>query len=354
MQEIFQVALDLDGDFQAWDAKIAPAWDYRMTPNTPEARAAYDAKLQNLFLAGRGAPPEIHAYASLKRCWIWGFYRTTRMFLLRDLLEMINWLLRFPEPDLPGAPMSGHGPTPTQKQYIPAVLTTRNLCMRHSMATTHLVEVIEKTCSALIGSFTVPIHLKSFDDVVGMRGYVCIWPLGIMDSVLSSRLVPDINGSKSPQSSTHSPPANFSPSPTMQSSPEPFQSNISSGIKDAYAEAPPFTELSHIIQKSESDQFSDASNRPVKSTPLLDVKAKKNHVFDSNPPHPYDLLLDIPYLDYNIPEPKKMDVPARREWINRLMYYAGVELGLKKALYVPFTEGFMPIVKPSVDYILGR
>jgi hypothetical protein len=87
---------------------------------------------------------------------------------------------------------------------------------------------------------------------------------------------------------------------------------------------------------------------------VLDPTAKKGHLFDSNPTHPYDHPLDLPPLDFDIVEPKKIDVAARREWVNRLLYYISSELGIKKALYVPLTEGFLPTVKPQVDYILGR
>lgn len=345
MQEILQAAIQLESDFQAWESAITPAWDYQMAPNTPEARAAYDEKWQSLFLACRGAPPEIHAYPSLKRCWIWGFYRTTRVFLLRDLLEMLNWMLRFPEPALSYMSQSGCGPTALDGESILTAFSTRSLRMRHSAVTTHLVEVVEKNSSALLGSFVVPIHLKSYHDVVGMRGYVCLWPLGIMDAALSSGLVPDINA---PQ-----PPAHFPSDQLLSPNSDSFRPNEDSNLKHAYAVAPQFSELSTIISNKDGDQTSSASNSPVNNIPAYDHMAKKNHVFDSNPAHPYDGPLNLP-PDLEVPEPKRMDVAARREWINRLMYYVAMELGLKKALYVPLTEGYLPIVKPGVDRILGR
>ncbi|KNG43956.1 acyl-CoA oxidase [Stemphylium lycopersici] len=339
---VYEAALELDGDYQAWESAITPAWSYQMTPNTPEARSAYDAKWQALFLGCRGAPEEIHAYPSLKRCWIWGFYRTSRIFLLRDLLEMLNWMLRFPEPAPPFAPASDRGSAAPQGRFIPTALSNENLRTRHAAATNHLVEVIEKTCSALIGSFTVPIHLKSYDDVVGC-----------MDAALSSGLIPDINASSgSPQSSNHLSPPHASQYQGPHS-PESFESSPQSEIRHAYATAPQFEELSNIVPKPESDQTSNAGNSPINSTPVFDPNAKKDHIFDSNAAHPYDRPLDFP-LDLDIAEPKKMDVAARKEWINRLLYYVASELGLKKGLYVPFTEGLLPIVKPEVDHILGR
>jgi hypothetical protein len=86
---------------------------------------------------------------------------------------------------------------------------------------------------------------------------------------------------------------------------------------------------------------------------VLDSAAKKGHLFDSSPAHPYDQSLDLPPLDFGIPQPKRIDVAARREWLNRLLYYIS-ELGIKKALYVPLTEGYIPTVKPSIDRIMGR
>jgi hypothetical protein len=128
------------------------------------------------------------------------------------------------------------------------------------------------------------------------------------------------------------------------------------GVKSevhTYATAPQFSELSHILPKTESEQKSLPGSSPLNSTPVLDSAAKKGHLFDSSPAHPYDQSIDLPPLDLAIPEPKRIDVAARREWLNRLLYYIS-ELGIKKALYVPLTEGYIPTVKPSIDRIMGR
>jgi hypothetical protein len=37
-----------------------------------------------------------------------------------------------------------------------------------------------------------------------------------------------------------------------------------------------------------------------------------------------------------------------------MLYYIGTELGIKKALAVPFMEGYYQIVKAQVDSISGR
>jgi hypothetical protein len=361
LQELLQTALELEGDFLAWESTVTPAWNYNVMPNTPEHRSTYDVKWQNLFLGCRGAPPEIHSYPSMKRCWIWGFYRTSRIFLLRDMLEMLNWMFRFPEPGPPFVSTgSSRNHAVTEGQSLPTALSNMNLRMRHAVATAHLVDIIEKNCSALISSFTVPIHLKSYEDVVGMRGMICLWPLGIMDAVLSSGLVPDTNGPSTPASTASVPtqPAHshntldVPPPPLVHASSSASSSSLQS--ENSYANAPQFSDLANIRPKSESDQISNSSSSPLASTPVLDPTAKKGHLFDSNPTHPYDHPLDLPPLEFDIVEPKKIDVAARREWVNRLLYYISSELGIKKALYVPLTEGFLPTVKPQVDYILGR
>ncbi|KAF1940950.1 hypothetical protein EJ02DRAFT_213662 [Clathrospora elynae] len=365
LQEILQTALELDGDFQTWETTVTPAWQYSMVPNTSEARSGYDMKWQRLMLECRGAPEEIHSYTSLKRCWIWGFYRTSRIFLLRDMLEILNWMFRFPEPAPPLVPVGSSRATThasnTQGQSVPSGLSDMTLRMHHSFATAHLVDIIEKNCSALISSFHVPIHLKSFDDVVGMRGYICIWPLGIMDAVLSSGLVPDMNAPENPAGTNHASTqasSFFQPSNVVLNS-IPGTSNIPPPSTqpdnlNSYATAPQFSELSNIRPKSESGQIPMSANSPSDSTPVLDPTAKKGHIFDSSPAHPYDHPVDLPPLDTDVVKPRKIDVAARREWVNRMLYYIATELGIKKALYVPLTEGFMQTVKPSVDVILGR
>jgi hypothetical protein len=359
LQELLQTALELEGDFLAWESTITPAWNYKVMLNTPENQSTYGVEWQNLFLGCRGAPKEIHSYPSMKRCWIWGFYRTSRIFLLRDMLEMLNWMFRFPEPGPPFMFMgSSHNMSDTQAQSLPTALSNMNLRMRHAVATAHLVDTIEKNCSAVISSFTVPIHLKSYDDVVGMRGMICLWPLGIMDAVLSSGLVPDTNASSS---STNTTPAPAQSSAHFRPVPPPSLvhatstgSSSSQQSENSYATAPQFSELANIRPKSEIDQLSNVSSSPLTSTPVLDPSAKKGHIFDSNPTHPYDHPLDLPPTDFAIAEPKRLDVAARREWLNRLLYYIATELGIKKALYIPITEGFMTTVKPQVDNILGR
>jgi hypothetical protein len=37
-----------------------------------------------------------------------------------------------------------------------------------------------------------------------------------------------------------------------------------------------------------------------------------------------------------------------------MLYYAAADLGIKKGMYVPLTEGLLPRVKVEVDAALGR
>lgn len=373
LQEILQTALDLDGEFQAWETTIPPSWRYQLDPNTPEIRSTYDAKWQKLVLGSRGAPEEIHSYSSLKICWVWGFYRTSRIFLLRDLLEILNWMFRLPEPDPFVLPMdmTRNGSSFTAVSNDPSVIDLDNMALRirHSFATVHMVNIIEKSCSAILGNFTVPMYTKSSEDVAGIRGYVCLWALGTMDAVLGSGLVPDLRAPNSPPDTVHSSPQTptFPRAPglagkgsvSFNSAPQYMPTPFNSG----YAPATHWTDFPSLPPTPTTGQPHLVEPTPILHTPniiqsttrpVFAYSANKNHIFDSNPPHPYDFPVNLPTLDFNITKPKTIDTAARREWLNSMLYYIGTELGIKKALHVPLTEGYMPIVKPSVDHILGR
>jgi hypothetical protein len=371
LAELLQAALDLDQKYQTWETTIPLIWRYKMEPNTPEVRATYEGKWQRLILSGRGAPEEIHSYSNLKRCWVWGFYRTSRIFLLRDLLEILNWMFRLPDADpVSIAPLSPHfaSPFPLENQVAPVTFDSTALRIHHSFATAHLVAVIEKSCSAILGSFTVPVYGKSYDDVMGMRGYVNLWPLGIMDAVLRSGLVPDSQAASTPPSSTgYSPPQSSSPAPvpdvltrnmhhpyptpgytttattTTQSPP----TGIFKKEEEEEQEEPSF--LAPLIPGAPHERHSFTHPRP----PAYNPTAPKTHIFDSSAPHPYDLPLPLPSLDFEITPQRKIDVQARREWINAMLFYAARELGIKKGMYVPLTEGLLEVVRGRVGGALG-
>ncbi|KAH6639835.1 hypothetical protein C7974DRAFT_410787 [Boeremia exigua] len=395
LSELLQAALDLDAQYQNWENNKPAIWDYSATPNTPATRATYPRVWQALILGARGAPQEIHAYPNLKRCWVWGFYRTSRMFLLRDLLEMLNWMARLPAADpLTNAPLPSHfaSPFPLADQVAAVGFSRAALRAHRVRATGALVGVIEKSCSAILGSLTVEVYGKWDGDVMGMRGYINLWPLGIMDAVLCSGLVPDSsavpthsnhgygrNGSVGSDTSTGytiTPIAALSPAPAVLSAPQtplPVPDVLTQNMHHPYP--------------------------PITRDPSL-VAPRKTHIFDSSAPHYYDAppgdetgaeefeeawaarrgskdtrngrrvsgsrhtattaptattATTAPTATSTaVREVEGIDIPARRQWLNALLYYGAVELGIKKGLYVPVTEGWVGVVRGVVEGALGE
>ncbi|KAF2622221.1 hypothetical protein BU25DRAFT_352660, partial [Macroventuria anomochaeta] len=361
LAELLQAALDLDQKYQAWEVNIPLIWRYRFEPNTPEVRATYDGKWQRLVLSSRGAPEEIHSYSNLKTCWVWGFYRTSRIFLIRDLLEILNWMFRLPEANpVTVAPLSPNFASPfaLENELAPVTFDSASLRVHHSFATVQLVNIIEKSCSAILASFTVPVYGKSYEDVMGMRGYVNLWPLGIMDAVLRSGLVPDSQAPISPPSTGHH-------SPQTHESPAPVPDVLTQNMHHPY-QTPPYQgrSLESIKQEEkfhllipdaphERQPFSHG-HTDSNTTPVWDPAAPKTHIFDSSTPHPYDHPVNLPTLEFGITKPKGIDVVARREWLNCVLYYTATDLGIKVGMCVPLTEGLLPTVKAKVDAALGR
>lgn len=288
---ILQTALDLDAEYQLWESFLPPSWIYQAQSNTQDARSVYNTKWRRLILEGRGAPTEIHTYPHLRRCYIWSFYRTTRILLLRDTLEIINYASRLPAAEIEYEPLppTMSGSDETTLERIPILLDNESFIIYHFSTTECLIDVVEKSCSAVLANFTVPIYGKDPGDVMGLRGLSLQWILGTMDSLLSSGLIAD----SSPQ---------------------------------------------------------------IPSTNVLtaDGAPRRVHVFDLNSIQPNSKPIDVSSPTFDTAYAKTMNVAARREWLNRMLYYIGTELGIKKALAVPFTEGYLPIVKPEVDDILGR
>jgi hypothetical protein len=358
---MLQNALDLDVECKAWERSLPTAWKYQAVPNLPESRQTYASKWRKLILEGSGAPSEIHTYSNLKRCCVWGSYRTSRTFLLRDTLEILNWMLRMPEPELDVS--SSHNkmdsaqflsePEWTAKNSKITALDDLFLRILHSSTTTRLVDLIEEGCSAILGTLTALVDRKSLEDVMGIRGYILVWPLGTMDSVLSSGLVPNCNPSmvQSTLSSMQASPPLQSAPPTMQTWRHPLLDRGSMDATEQGSSSQPATSSRH--RHSTSLPHTSTRSSPV-TQPSSSATAKKPHAFDCTPRHPNDSPPTLPSLDFNIPEPKTMDVAAKREWLNSILYYIGSELGIKKALAVPLMEGYMPVVKPRVESIIGR
>ena len=107
------------------------------------------------------------------------------------LLEILNWMFRLPEPPR----RSGHAQVVSTSEFTipaPGTLDHVQLQIHQSFATIHLVSIIEKSCSAVIGNLVVPNYGKSNQDVMGIRGFILQWSLDVMDAVLKAGPVPDI------------------------------------------------------------------------------------------------------------------------------------------------------------------
>lgn len=317
-----------------------------MQRNTPEARSTHEPRWRDLILGGRGAPEEIHSYATLKKCWFWMFYRTSRLFLLRDQVEILNWMFRLPESTTNSAPLDSRNPA------IPRPWDDVTLSIHHALATSHMVTIIEKSCSAILGPFTVSIYGKSNDDVVGMRGYTSFWSLGVMDAVLQSGLVPDAGSPPTLPSSTTVRPDLLGSSGFPQ-----FRSQPTHNLSTATSNAQDFPRLADLQSPYQAPPASTATPAekppPSSSASPVDLKPRRKHPFESKDPHPYDLPTNMPSLDLSIVKPLRIDVAARREWIHKLLYYMGTKLGIKKGLGVVFAEVYLEISKREVERLFG-
>ncbi|KAF2709386.1 hypothetical protein K504DRAFT_481810 [Pleomassaria siparia CBS 279.74] len=366
LQEMLRQTLELDAEFQTWEDTIPPAWKYQMERNTPEARSTYEPKWRDLILDSRGAPEEIHSYATLKKCWIWSFYRTTRLLLLRDLVEMLNWMLKMPEDVSSGKPLNLPTSASTMPGTVPAQpLDNVTLSIHHAFAISHLVKVIEKGCSAILGTFTVPIYGKSNEDVVGLRGFTSFWALGMMDSALRSGLVPDSASPPTPPSSTTASSESREARAIFQFHKQPAPSVYKLPSQNSH---PLYHNLATTVPNSQD--FPGYPSPPCQLSPInhatppetppstnvslpIDYRISGKHPFDSRPPHPNDASGDLPMLNFSITKPSSIDVAARREWINRLLYYMGTKLGIKKGLGIVISEGYMEVTKRDIDRIFG-
>ncbi|KAF2471721.1 uncharacterized protein BDR25DRAFT_324876 [Lindgomyces ingoldianus] len=339
-RRLLQRGLELDAEYQAWENTIPRVWRYQIEMNSPEVRGTYDPKWVNLVLGARGAPKEIHCYTSLKRAWIWSFYRTSRMFLLRDIIEIINWMLRLPEPE-PETHTDGAADIDPHIMTNQWPLDNITLQINHAFATTHLVTVIEQSCSAVLSHFTVPVWGKSLDDVMGLRGYTPFWSLGVMDAILKLGMVPDsgslVNRASTTTATTTSrdvqqpsistlPDTHFPPHiPHSDSTPNTFFNSATITPDDADV-LNPAPALSCVTPLALPPAL------PPNAHPFLPNDSL--HIFDSSPPHPFDFSSSLPPLDFTIRQPSSIDVAARRDWIHNILQFLATELGIKKGLAV--------------------
>ncbi|ORY05571.1 hypothetical protein BCR34DRAFT_519492 [Clohesyomyces aquaticus] len=330
LRRLLQTALDIDGRYQSWEDSLPSLWRYSMELNTPEVSRTFDPKWQSLFLNGRGAPKEIHTYSSLKRVWIWNFYRTSRMFLMRVLLEIINWMLRLPEPEPePGwvvdtdDPLSDTNSPPSS--FIPQaerLLDSVTLRTHHAFATTNLVRLMEKSCSAIMSHFTAPLWGKSPDDISGIRGYTPFWGLGVMNAILMLGLIPD----------SGPPPSGDTDTPSTEQ----------------HLVTVPDVIIDHVVPSA-------SESASVIYTHVLGVPGSRSKL-------PFTAINQVPndfvpgnlaseyqghFQDFSITKIPSIDVAGRQEWIHRVLYYLGTELGIKKALAMLRHQDGIPGWKPA-------
>jgi hypothetical protein len=144
---------------------------------TPNTHSNFDPKWVQLLLDHPGAPPTIHIYGSLKRAFAWNFYRNTRLFLNRVLLDLNDTIA-----------------SPPSSDNSMAVGTDSMDCLDAEYRITRLTKDIS---ASILCHFTVQILSKSNssspDDVCGMRGYVFLWPLIMIDNAIRTGIVKGVD-----------------------------------------------------------------------------------------------------------------------------------------------------------------
>ncbi|KAH7125100.1 hypothetical protein B0J11DRAFT_549974 [Dendryphion nanum] len=311
-----------------------PEWQYDIFPNIPEHRTALDPKLANLVCASNGAPDKLHGYCSLRRAWVYSFYRCSRIILLRDLLEIMNAMLELPVPP--------YDPTRSNTK----LLDTASIQMQHDLATTNLATFIEKASAAVISGFTTPVQGRNGEDIMCMRGYVSLWSLGVMNAVLRDGLIPDIGPAiRKPSFS-----AMASQQPSSQQRPH---SSISITPQSSFPSLlPPLPFFKLSFQNPSPFHYNAAAlardpahfpRLPSISGPGPDTKSLAvGDGADRRPSAPNAV-------------PAGIDVAARREWIQRLLYYLGAYLGVRKA-FAPLgiEEGVLEKSRIAVEAMIGK
>ncbi|PVH90229.1 hypothetical protein DM02DRAFT_61387, partial [Periconia macrospinosa] len=351
--QFLQTALELDADFQLWESTVPSGWRYQMERNTAHARATYDPKWRDLFLGSRGSPQEIHTYSKLKRCWTWVFYRTTRILVLRDLLEILNWMFKLPPID-EFVNLHPHSPPSQSSKRTSIALDNASLQINHGFATTHLVNMVEKSTAAMFGIFNVSVYGKIDQDLVGMRGYQMTWPLGIIDAVLKLGFVPD-------SGALATPPHSNAPSPNLPkhsiNTTMPSQATFITRDNPQISFHSQGSSIAPQANDSSRILSSAAQNYPSPSSSQISFPPSpksKLHVFDTSPTHPFDYPTNLSSPEMAITKLARIDVAARREWLNRISYFVATEFGIKTAIAVPASEGFLEVCKKQVEELIAH
>jgi hypothetical protein len=338
--EILREALDLDAEFQLWETALPRSWQYETKPNTVDVHANYDHKWVNLMLASNGAPAQIQCFGSLRRAWVNANYCTTRLFLLRALLEIINWMLKLPEPN----PSDGH----VSQASAEGLIYDTTLHIQHAYATNHISNLVERSCAAIVGCFTVPVDGRTDADVMGLRGYICLWSLVVMDCTLRSGVVPDAG--PAPQSPPSKPSSPLSP-------PHLFTSSAGMPV--------PSPSISKMPMRNMSPLYYDAATvarNPNDFHNPLHAQAPQGGQGSTDLAGLCKATVLTPSM-HSLPEQKpKIDVVARKEWIQRLLYYSAAHLGIKKAYafltldqtLLLQTEGVFEKSRYAVEAMVGK
>ncbi|PSN58729.1 hypothetical protein BS50DRAFT_509890, partial [Corynespora cassiicola Philippines] len=339
MQSLSKEALEMDADFQAWEGSLPIYWRPKVERNTHGTNLSAKHRHNYIFFPHRGAPKEIRTHASLGVSWIRLIHQTARIVLLRDALEIMNWMLRLSQPTC--HPIVGRESGPSSD---------------HAFSLSSLVNTIEKSCATMLGHLSILIHRESARDVVGMRGYTLLWTLGVLDSVLSGGLVPqppDSSRSSREPSKMHQ---MHSTAPISSS--KSLVDGQSIGLSNLSAPRQHEPKISHAnfgvdglkeASYSTSCQVISASQGRELASPSISVpfdrhsialleKRLKGHVFNSAPRLPCDAT-ETRVIGFPIVKPAQIHAPLRREWLNEMLVYIARETGIKKALIVPLTEG---------------
>jgi hypothetical protein len=220
-----------------------------------------------------------------------------------------------------------------------------------SSATKKIIEVIEESCAIVLGIFTVPMYKKVAEDVMTVRAQVVFSLLGTMDSILSSKLVPDIHNSSGTDAALSSPGTPLLPvqstttSARAGSSASPFHHDTPMATTPTLLEYGRSLSLPNFNDPGQLRSSTPSAHRTTTSDILS---------FDNTAGHSYDLPVNQTNTEVYSTEPHTMDVAAKREWLNRILYFIGFRLGVRKALEIPTAEGYMPIVGHHVHDILDR
>lgn len=177
VQLLAEKARTLDARYQAWEDALPDSWKFQSFANTPNVHASFDPKWVRLLLEHPGAPPIIHIYGSLKTALAWNFYRISRLFLNRVILDLNDTIT---------SPPSDHSMAASIES------------MDYINAEYQIAQLAEDVCASILCHFTVQIPSRSesnsADDICGMRGYVLLWPLSILNNAIRAGIVKGIDG----------------------------------------------------------------------------------------------------------------------------------------------------------------